>query len=678
MAQLCSTRIASMLALAAIAGCNSSGSGTSGAGFGTEALGVTLGDIIHLVGVQSGRCIGVVGDSTADQAALELRDCNSATSQQLRLETAEGYYVLRVVGSDRCLAVSGGSSSAGASIVQATCTGAASQQWSGAEVGGAYRITSRASGMAIDAYGAGTANGTKIIQWPETAGANQQWMVVAAGEVASYTVTLATSGSGTTSPAPGAYTVQAGTTGSATATPATGYTFTGWSGSATGTANPLTVTVNGNMTLTANFAPTATSYTVTLATSGSGTTSPAPGAYTVPAGTTGTVTATPATGFTFTGWSGSATGTANPLTVTVNGNMTLTANFASGEPCQDSCPVANGLTWECRKRFALGTNWAWHNFAADFGGIAAWNQSGVSQNASAYQNDLAAMKAKKAGVIRWWMFPRFWSSGISFDANDVPQGVGGSLIADVQEGLELAEQADTYLVLTLFSFDNFKPTAEESGIHTPGLQPMVLDASKRRKLLDNVIAPIAAAVEASPYRKRVLAWDMINEPEWAMTGPNPYGNDPFEAQSGLQAVTHSQMVTFLNELAAALRAHSSAQLTLGAAAIKWGTAWTHLDLDFYQLHYYDWVYEWYPYGTVTLQSQGLTDKPVVMGEFPNAGLSAIPSKNLPARTASQFASDLLDHGYAGALSWSYTDTSFPWSSLDLETFGNAHACETSF
>jgi uncharacterized repeat protein (TIGR02543 family) len=593
-----------MLALAAITGCNSSGSGASGAGFGTEALGVTLGDIIHLVGVQSGRCIGVVGDSTADQAALELRDCNSATSQQLRLETAEGYYVLRVVGSDRCLAVSEGSSSAGASIVQATCTGAANQQWSGAEVGGAYRITSRASGMAIDAYGAGTANGTKIIQWPETAGANQQWMVVAAGEVASYTVTLATSGSGTTSPAPGAYTV--------------------------------------------------------------------------PAGTTGTVTATPATGYTFTGWSGSATGTANPLTVTVNGNMTLTANFASGEPCQDSCPVANGLTWECRKRFALGTNWAWHNFAADFGGISAWNQSGVSQNASAYQNDLAAMKAKKAGVIRWWMFPRFWSSGISFDANDVPQGVGGSLIADVQEGLELAEQADAYLVLTLFSFDNFKPTAEESGIHTPGLQPMVLDASKRRKLLDNVIAPIAAAVEASPYRKRVLAWDMINEPEWAMTGPNPYGNDPFEAQSGLQAVTHSQMVTFLNELAAALRAHSSAQLTLGAAAIKWGTAWTHLDLDFYQLHYYDWVYEWYPYGTVTLQSQGLTDKPVVMGEFPNAGLSAIPSKNLPARTASQFASDLLDHGYAGALSWSYTDTSFPWSSLDLETFGNAHACETSF
>ena len=234
-------------------GCGSREPG--GASTGTRALGVTLGDVIYLVGVPSGRCVGVAGGSTADQAALELQDCSGATSQQLRLETAEGYYVLRVVGSDRCLAVSGASTSPGASIVQATCSGA-SQQWSGADLGGgAYRITSRASGMAIDAYGAGTAGGTKIVQWPENGGANQQWRVVAASDVRSYTLTIATSGSGTTSPAPGTYTVPAGTTGAVTATPASGTTFTGWSGAATGTTNPLTVTVNGDMTLTASFAP---------------------------------------------------------------------------------------------------------------------------------------------------------------------------------------------------------------------------------------------------------------------------------------------------------------------------------------------------------------------------------------------------------------------------------------
>src|SRR3990172_4032388 len=144
------------------------------------------------------------GPPPAAQAALELRDCSGAASQQFRLEAGAeaGYYVLRVVGSDRCLAVSGASTSAGASIVQATCDGSASPQWAGADLGGgAFRIASRASGMVLDAYGAGTANGTRIVQWPSNDGTNQQWKVVAAGEAETYSVTIATNGSGTTSPA---------------------------------------------------------------------------------------------------------------------------------------------------------------------------------------------------------------------------------------------------------------------------------------------------------------------------------------------------------------------------------------------------------------------------------------------------------------------------------------------
>lgn len=355
----------------------------------------------------------------------------------------------------------------------------------------------------------------------------------------------------------------------------------------------------------------------------------------------------------------------------------------SGSPgpagCADACPAPQGgLTWQCERRFAYGVNWAWKGWGGDFGGIAAWGTPGVAAARDRFSADMRAMKDAGASVIRWWMFPRFLTESISWGADGAPAGIGGSLVADVQAALALAEEQDVYLVLTPFSFDNFRPTQDEGGITSRGIRPMVVDETLRRELLDNLVVPVARAVEESPHRRRMIAWDMINEPEWAMTGPNPYGNEPFEPQSGLEAVTHTQMVNFLGELATALRAHSSAQLTVGSAAIKWGTAWTHLDLDFYQLHYYDWVYEWYPYDTVTLKSQGLTDKPVVMGEFPNAGLSAIASKNLPARTASQFASDLLDRGYAGALSWSYTDTSQNWGALDLQTFADAHACETRF
>lgn len=341
--------------------------------------------------------------------------------------------------------------------------------------------------------------------------------------------------------------------------------------------------------------------------------------------------------------------------------------------------MAAGLTWNCEKRFALGTNWAWHEYGADFGGITGWSLPGVSANPSAYQADLTAMTGRKVNVIRWWLFPRLDSSGITFGTDDVPTGIGGTMAADLEKALALAEQNDVYLLLTFFSFNNFEPTKDEDVVHHVGLQPIVLDADKRGRLIKNLVGPVADVVEASPNKKRVLGWDIINEPEWAMNGANKYGGSDFGGDpEKYQLVSHDEMETFVVEMAASLHAHSHAPVTVGSAAIKWGNAWTHSNLDFYQLHYYDWVYEWFPYKTVSPGSVGLTGKPVLMGEFPNAGLSAISSKSLPARTASEFAADLYELGYAGALSWAYNDTSFAWSSLDFATFQSSHVCETRF
>lgn len=347
-------------------------------------------------------------------------------------------------------------------------------------------------------------------------------------------------------------------------------------------------------------------------------------------------------------------------------------------PCVETCPAPSGLAWECKRRFALGTNWAWRNFGADFGGVSAWGQEGVSKDPDAFDADLAAMAAKGVNVVRWWMFPGFFSESVAFGVDGAPSGIGGTLEADVQKALELADQNDIYLMLTLFSFDTFGPTRDEYGIHITGLAPIVRDPAKSAKLCANLVGPVADAVESSPYRRRMIAWDLINEPEWAMTGPSLYGDPAFEPDSEVEAVGHAQMETFLAGVITELRKHSTAQVTLGSAAIKWGKAWTHLDLDFYQVHYYDWVYEWYPYSKVTPANSGMAGKPVLMGEFPNAGLSAIASKGYPARTASQLAGDLWSLGYAGALTWAYNDSAFPWSSFDLLTFGNQHSCETQF
>jgi hypothetical protein len=141
------------------------------------------------------------------------------------------------------------------------------------------------------------------------------------------TVTTGSTGSGTVTPPPGTHTHLSGTTVWLTATADTGSTFAGWSGSATGMANPISVTIDGDRAVTATF--TLNTYTLTVATDGTGTGSVTPpvGPYSYDYGTTVWLTATADTGSTFVSWHGAATGTANPISVTMDGDKTITATF---------------------------------------------------------------------------------------------------------------------------------------------------------------------------------------------------------------------------------------------------------------------------------------------------------------------------------------------------------------
>jgi hypothetical protein len=353
----------------------------------------------------------------------------------------------------------------------------------------------------------------------------------------------------------------------------------------------------------------------------------------------------------------------------------------AGDACAvpDSCAASGaGVTWSCEKRFMYGANWAWRSFAGDFGGVSSWGLAGVDGNPAPFSDGLARMKTAGASVVRWWMFPRLVTDTIRWDADGAPAGIAPSLVADVQRALALAEANDVYIMLTPFSFDNFRPTTWENGVLSRSLAPMVVDGALRKKLVQNLLGPLADAVAQSPYRKRMIAWDLMNEPEWAMTGPSQTGDPDFPAQPGLDLVTHDQMETFLSDAADVLRARSGALISVGGAAIKWAKAWSRIGVDFYQFHYYDWVYEFFPYASVSLAAMGVSDKPVVMGEFPADGVSAIPSRGLPARSAPELTADLAAHGYAGALSWAFNDPAFPWDPGAVKAYADERGCEARY
>lgn len=318
----------------------------------------------------------------------------------------------------------------------------------------------------------------------------------------------------------------------------------------------------------------------------------------------------------------------------------------------DECPFG-GLVHACKDRFALGINYAWRDFGADFGGLSAWSLGGISGNVAAYNADLAAMKANGASVIRWWVFPDLRGDGVERDGDGIPTGLSEGAALDIQMALELAQRNDVYLVPTIFSFDAFRPDRMEGDVSVPGISALVESETGRAALVDNIVTPLAEAAAQSPYASRLLGWDVINEPEWAIeaTGSAPSGED-FTPNPELDAVPLDAMKAFITASLVALEAATpDAKRSVGWAAAKWAWAFADVtEVDFNQPHIYAWVNDYWPYTTAPGEL-GYPDRPVVMGEY------YLMDGPFDSDTPSfeTVMNSWYDAGYAGAWSWQYFD-----------------------
>lgn len=342
----------------------------------------------------------------------------------------------------------------------------------------------------------------------------------------------------------------------------------------------------------------------------------------------------------------------------------------------DTCPFENGISNGCTQRFALGVNYAWHDFGADFGGLAQWSLGGITAQRATIGTELAEMKANGVSVIRWWMFPDFRGDGVEFDAEGNPSGLSAKAVEDIQTALELAAEHDLYIVLTLFSFDNFRPSRAEGEVDVPGMTPMVTDATRRAKLIDNVVRPAALAAAQAPHASRLLGWDVINEPEWAIQESGLDDQD-FTPNEELDAVPLDDMKALINESLAALdEVTPDALLSVGWAAAKW--AWAFQDIvavDFHQPHIYGWVNTYWPY-TESPSDLGYTGKPTVMGEFYMLDMPFAEDDDTPFGT---IVESWYGNGYAGAWAWSYTDMNSGPEHLPLiKAFADSKGCPVAF
>ena len=355
----------------------------------------------------------------------------------------------------------------------------------------------------------------------------------------------------------------------------------------------------------------------------------------------------------------------SPGSTSVGEDTGTTSQGSEEVPAGSRIPVGGG------EYFLLGANYPWKSYGGDFGSNA-WGVYGVHTKPDEIAGQFQQMTDGGLQVVRWFIVTD-GRAGIIFDNSGTPSGLHEDVLKDFDAAVGIARDHGVYLVPVLFDFHWMFWAKQENQVQIGGRSDTITDPVKRAALVEKVVAPLLAAYKDEPA---ILAWEIMNEPEWSISDL-PDGSPDGQAN----AVPLADFYALSVAIADAVHSQTSAYVTLGSASLKWIKVWTPtfaaahklptLELDFYQAHYYPWMdgqsFTDHPdYGTVkfspneqTYEALGL-DRPLVIGELI---ISDDAEKRLDL---------LLNKGYAGVWPWSLNSD----YSLDLpgiKDWAAAHA-----
>jgi hypothetical protein len=289
------------------------------------------------------------------------------------------------------------------------------------------------------------------------------------------------------------------------------------------------------------------------------------------------------------------------------------------------------LMLDGKPAFVLGVNYPGRS-NQDFGD-GGWGHSGVSNPTTTAEvdADFANMAAQGVRIVKWDVFDDGRYSP-KFNAQGQVTGVDDMFLEDLDAAIDLAEQHDMYLVLSLFS-DRFWTTRQTAnGVALGGHAASLSEPSLRASLVEKAIVPM---LQHLAFTDRVLAYEIVNLPEFGVQELNK-DND------GRIRVPLADAQAFVKDVVAAIHANTVALATLESNRATNMQQWRGLGLDFYSFQWADWQEPYEPLGTDA--SKFALDRPAIV-EVPAAGSQA--------HALGQALELVKQHGYGGVLAASY-------------------------
>ena len=278
--------------------------------------------------------------------------------------------------------------------------------------------------------------------------------------------------------------------------------------------------------------------------------------------------------------------------------------------------------------FVVGVNLPWIGYGTDIGASAWYPDGGLRAQPPAMElldRTFAALARDRISLVRTFLLCDA-RSGVQFDGNGVPAGLDPTVFVDMDALVSAARRHQIRLMPALFDFHLCAVPHIVNGVQLGGHSQLISNPSHRSALLDAVVAPI---VERYRDEESIVAWDVMNEPEWCLgIGPRT-----------IERVTFGPLQDFLGQAVECVRGAGRQPVTVGSAGTFGLDLVTPLGLDFYQVHWYE------RFGWRALERPvadlPVSGRPVILGEFP--GRAAAVGRVLDVAKGA---------GYRGALVWS--------------------------